>query len=192
MASIYEMVSLHKYFVWCDKMRVLFRQAIREFYDNPLNEFILKDVKEITFNHIWATDVGLYMSYWYAGLYVVVEGWQELKLYDEKINLLLQSPYVELLKRYRNGVFHFQKDDFDRRFSDLIDIGADTAKWIYDLNNEFGRYFLNYFKKYMKENNILDLDVAIESVKGIEKQKEKSKIIRSFIDILKKIYSYYL
>jgi hypothetical protein len=50
------------------------------------------------------------MSYWYAALYVVIEGWRDLGLADATIDALLQSPNVDLLKRYRNGVFHFQKD----------------------------------------------------------------------------------
>jgi Resolvase, N terminal domain len=58
----------------------------------------------------------LYMSYWYGGLYVVIEGWQELSLSDAVIDATLQSPNVDLLRRYRNGVFHFQRDYNDERF----------------------------------------------------------------------------
>lgn len=32
----------------------------------------------------------MYMSYWYAGLYVVIEGWQKLKLQDMAIDTLLK------------------------------------------------------------------------------------------------------
>jgi hypothetical protein len=56
------------------------------------------------------------MSYWYGGLYVVIEGWQELGLSDAVIDATLQSPNVHLLRRYRNGVFHFKKDYNDERF----------------------------------------------------------------------------
>ena len=47
----------------------------------------------------------MYLSYWYAGLFVVCEGWQELKLSDPEIDGLLASPNLELLKRFRNGVY---------------------------------------------------------------------------------------
>lgn len=33
-----------------------------------------------------------YMSYWYAGLFVVVEGWRDLGLQDAEIDGLLESP----------------------------------------------------------------------------------------------------
>lgn len=184
MVSVNEMVSLHKYFFWCDRMRVLFQESLRDYGNNPIIEYFFKNEEYIKIQHLWATDVGLYMSYWYSGLYVVIEGWQELNLHDENIDLLLESPYVELLKRYRNGAFHYQNNDYDKRFSNFIDIGADTSDWILKLNNEFSRYFLDYFKRFMKENNILDLDSAIESVKIKIKQKEDSKTISAFIDML--------
>jgi hypothetical protein len=55
-------------------------------------------------------DYGVFMFYWYSGLYVVIEGYQELKLHGEKIDALLQSPNVDLLKRLRHGTFHFQNN----------------------------------------------------------------------------------
>lgn len=84
----------------------------------------------------------LYMSYWYAGLYVVVEGWRRLALEDEEIDRLLASPNVGLLKRYRHGVFHFQPAYYDKRFVRLIDEGKDVVRWVRDLNNAFGRFLL--------------------------------------------------
>jgi hypothetical protein len=88
----------------------------------------------------------LYMSYWYGGLYVVIEGWQELKLSDTVINGLLQSSNVDLLKRYRNGVFHFQKQYYDNRFIEFMSEGKDSVKWVRNLTQEFGRWFLEWFK----------------------------------------------
>jgi hypothetical protein len=84
----------------------------------------------------------LYMSYWYAGLHVVIEGWRELKLSDPIIDGLLQSPNVDLLRRYRNGAFHFQKDYIDKRFMELIEDGVNPVRWVRELNEQFGRFFL--------------------------------------------------
>lgn len=81
------------------------------------------------------------MSHWYASLYVVVEGYQELNLHDAKIDALLTSPHVHLLRRYRNGVDHFQKTYFDARFVDFMG-PPDTPQWARNLNREFGRFFL--------------------------------------------------
>jgi hypothetical protein len=84
----------------------------------------------------------LYMSYWYGGLYVVIEGWRGLGLSDEAIEQLLSSPNVELLRRYRNGTFHFQHDYNDKRFAAFMDEGVNSVEWVRKLNREFGRYFL--------------------------------------------------
>jgi hypothetical protein len=50
-------------------------------------------------------------------------------------------PNVELLKRYRNGVCHFQRNYSDLRFLDLIN-GQGVVSWVRELNLAFGRYLL--------------------------------------------------
>lgn len=126
--------SLHRYFLWADRMRVHCDQ-------------VLKSLKEeIKFGSQEHIDFSLNMSFWYGELFVVVEGWQELALKDDKIEVLLKNEdFVKLLKRYRNGAFHYQKDYFDGRFMDLIS-EKNSAKWIRSLNQEFSRFFLDHYK----------------------------------------------
>jgi len=121
-------LSLHRYFIAANRMRVHFDE-------------VLQAGKDARKPH--QVETRLYMSYWYAGLYVVVEGWEELKLRDLEIDKLLQHKNVALLKRFRNGVFHFQKKYDDARFTDLIQDGEDVVGWIRKLNLEFGRWFLD-------------------------------------------------
>jgi hypothetical protein len=78
------------------------------------------------------------------GLYVVIEGWRALKLRDPTIDDLLGSPNVGLLKRYRHGVFHYQRKYYDERFLGLIVDGQDVVTWVRALNREFGRFFLEW------------------------------------------------
>ncbi len=57
------------------------------------------------------------MAYWYGGLFAVTEGWKELGFHDDEIvQLLSQEDKVDILRRYRNGAFHFQRSYFDPRF----------------------------------------------------------------------------
>jgi len=86
----------------------------------------------------------LYFSYWYAGLFVVIEGWRELNLHDAVVDRLLESPNVDLLRRYRNGVFHFQPDYFDKRVTDFIAAARETVPWVRELTLQFGRFFLEW------------------------------------------------
>lgn len=89
-----------------------------------------------------AAHLDLYMSYWYAALYVVVEGWRELSLEDGQLDQLLAHPYIELLRRYRNGVFHYRRRYWDERLLTLIREGAASARWVGELHQAFGGYFL--------------------------------------------------
>lgn len=128
-----EILSLHKYFLWANEMRVNFDNVLHIKEKNEVD----KDKRFIKLN--------LYMSYWYGALYVVVEGWEELELKDDKIDSLLNSQNKYLLGRYRNGVFHYQRKYFDERFIEFIRDGEDCVNWVRDLNQEFGRYFLEWF-----------------------------------------------
>lgn len=130
-----KLITLHKYFIWCDRMRVHFYSIRNQSIDGKVVD-----------EKIHRIDSVLYMSLWYGLLYVIVEGWKELKLNDQEIDKLLQSPNTDLLKRYRNGVFHFQTDYNDERFENFFK-ETTTVVWVRKLNEEFSRFFLNYFKE---------------------------------------------
>ena len=117
---------------------------MRECFDKAfLNPDWVKLAEESKVDRVmvfWIHDPGIYMSYWYGGLYVVIEGWFELGLKDQVIDPLLKSPNVALLKRYRNGIFHFQKDYMDERFHEFM-ASNDCVPWVRHLTNAFGDYF---------------------------------------------------
>lgn len=77
-------------------------------------------------------------------MYVVIEGWKELGLSDPEVDALLESENVQLLKRYRNGVFHFQRDYFDDRFFDFMKAQG-TVSWIRSVQESMSRFFLGAF-----------------------------------------------
>jgi len=81
------------------------------------------------------------MSFWYSTLYVVIEGYGQLSVSDPRIDELLKSPNTDLLRRYRNGVCHYQKEYFDQRYMDFMG-QPDTPQWIRTVNSEFGRFLL--------------------------------------------------
>lgn len=133
-----EIITLHRYFIWADRMRVHFDHILR--YSKPISPESFKKREGI--------DIFLYMSLWYGMFYVLIEGWQELGLVDEKIDELLKSNNVNLLKQYRNGVFHFQKEYYDERFTKLMTEGQDVAIWIRDLRDKFSRWFLIVYGRH--------------------------------------------
>jgi len=149
--------ALHRYFLWANRMREHFDEVLRRVKPGGLvfasEEFI---------------ESYLYMSYWYGGLYVVAEGWNALGLTDPEIDGLLATrtgrriegprkergepaelvdeTVLDVLKRYRNGAFHFQRDYFDNRFLEFMKLDQ-SASWARALNRAFGRYFLEWFKQ---------------------------------------------
>ena len=124
---------LHRYFIWANKMRTHFDDILERYGKRKINE------------HSFGIESMMYMSLWYGLLYVVIEGWKMLKLNDSVINSLLKSPNTDLLKKYRNAVFHFPKTHkyLDQRFENFYKEKA-TVDWVRKLNFEFGRYFLQY------------------------------------------------
>ena len=69
-ASDIEIFNLYKYFIWADSMK--------HSYENLLNQ----NVQDIIPIARFEAEYNLYISYWFGGLYVVIEGWKELKLKD--------------------------------------------------------------------------------------------------------------
>jgi hypothetical protein len=125
--------SLHRYYIWANRMRLHFDEKIPF-----VNEQLKKEPEWMTYEFI---EANIYMNYWYGGLYVVIEEWQQLRLSEPTIDELLASPNVRLLKEYRNGVFHFQKAYFDKRFTNFMTKGENVVDWVRDLNRAFGGYF---------------------------------------------------
>ncbi len=129
-----ELRLLHQYFVWADRMRVHFRDAMKSPTPDNIYLPLFQEPEK------W-----LYLCYWYASAYTVGEGFGELGLKDARVEALLaQTDYVEKLKRFRNGVFHFQKKLMDERFLDFIAL-PDSEKWITELWEALSDFFLAQF-----------------------------------------------
>ncbi len=126
---------LHRYFIWANRMRVHFDDILGKHMNNEIDE------------HGIEIEWMIYMSVWYGLLYVVVEGWKDLKLKDDAIDMLLKSKNTDLLRHYRNATFHYpRKHEYnDKRFENFYK-ETSTVEWIRKLNSELGRFFLEYHK----------------------------------------------
>ena len=90
------------------------------------------------------------MSHWIAAQYVVIEGWNTLKINDDVINKLLTSypDYIDIFRRCRNAVYHYQNTPLDGRILEAIK-GEEQNSWLLALKWEFERYLYLYpFKTY--------------------------------------------
>lgn len=87
-----------------------------------------------------------YSSLWYGSLFVVIEGWEALNLQDNTISQLLSEhqKLKSLLRRYRNGVYHFQPKLLDDRFVAFGKARDNSYLWARLLHEEFVRYFSDW------------------------------------------------
>lgn len=144
--KIISTMALHKYFFWADHMRGLLVNLVKENPFKQVGEILNKQSSPQDAHAKLAMIATLgypYMPYFYSGLHVVIEGWKDLGLTDPKIDALLTSSNVDLLRRFRNGSFHYQKDFFDIRFMDFL-ISTDSDSWIKELRDELSRWFLDF------------------------------------------------
>lgn len=149
--------TLHRYYLWANRHRAHFATFRSERSTAP---------KDQHGRRLWLNAALAYVAYWFASLYVVVEGWKELRLSDPAVDKLLMSEYVDILRRFRNGVFHYQKDYFDGRLMDLVD-NEEAIEWAVQLHSAFGDYFLRRFDELGASDM---LDQLLEEVPELEKQ----------------------
>ena len=128
-AASREIHVLHRYWIAADVIRIDFQEELA-----PIEHFDAQSLPAIR--------IIAYMSFWYAALFVVVEGWRALRLHDPAVDRLLSSDNVELLRRYRNGVFHFQRKYWDDRMIDFVRGGAASASWVRELHLAIGDVLL--------------------------------------------------
>jgi hypothetical protein len=132
-----EIISLYRYFLWAQEMRALFASqlATRRWRIEVLRE--ANDAREAT------EDIYLrpFMSYWLAGMYVVIEGWRKrLQLHDTEIDSLLQSPNVDLLEQFRHGSFHYRPELLTNEFMNFIAVDG-THGWMESVADAFAQWF---------------------------------------------------
>ncbi|GBR75862.1 hypothetical protein NO2_0494 [Candidatus Termititenax persephonae] len=115
--DVEEIASLPRYWLYSNRMKELFFEQGKKLNLPQVNlhEYHGKI-------NIYTGDLGLFHAYWYSALYVVIEGYWELGLRDKTIDSLLDKEKVRLLKLFRNGTFHFQKEYYSEKI-----LGVDTS-----------------------------------------------------------------
>jgi hypothetical protein len=135
--------SLHRYFIAANKMRIRFEKTLAD--PNVINRF--PELDPITKVMMWhVDDYGVFIFYWYSGLYIVIEGFRELQLQDKRIDALLQSSNVEALRLMQNATFHFQKEFFSPKMMHFMK-SPDSVPWVHSLTEAFSEFFLREMPK---------------------------------------------
>jgi hypothetical protein len=131
-ASALPVLALHRYWIWADfHKEVMLDHLSGESPDSAHPMLALG--REF--------DAAAALGFFYASLYVVIEGWHELKLDDDEIDGLIASGNTDLLRRFRNGIFHFQHDFDDDRFLGFLNDAHEPVGWARRLHSAFARWF---------------------------------------------------
>jgi hypothetical protein len=131
----WRIIALGRYWAWSDWM-------CRHFFDELREHGALPQLDSPE-----AFKLMLHMSYWYGSLYVVVEGWRELRLADPEVDHLLQSSHVELLRRYRDGFLHYQRELWGDRFVAFLGEGGESCDGVREIHRALGRYLQKAVKQ---------------------------------------------
>lgn len=100
-----------------------------------------------------AIEFEIYLGFWLSALYVVAEGFKELRLSDEVIEPLI-ADHLDSLRLYRNATFHFQrKPDKHIQFHDGQ---ANRLNWAEDLHEAFLGFFEDHLRSLgaLPEENV--------------------------------------
>lgn len=91
----------------------------------------------------------LHMRLWFAFTYVVIEGWRDLALEDSSVNDAIKALDVtgdlQVLRRFRNAVFHLQPDPHSTKLTTLFErLGPDLMNRLLVLDVAVQRFFAHW------------------------------------------------
>lgn len=148
-------MSLYRYFLWASDMRGLFRERL---FKSPIGEMqtsgatLAEALERATRDKAFGGSVIAvlyafpYMSYYYGGMYVVIEAWQTRFQYaDPEIDELLRSPFVAKLESHRHGAFHFTPKYVDPKLHTFVS-ELESEEWLGDVHAAFARWFRYHLK----------------------------------------------
>jgi len=106
--------------------------------DINFNRYVCSDDEDSSYNISIALQ-------WFASEYVVIDGWKEIQHHDTLIDdfVRLNASDIELLRRARNAVYHFQKNPLDDKLMDFSHAYSKNG-WLVDLHMAFLNYLRNY------------------------------------------------
>lgn len=134
--DIARLITLHRHFLAAD--------AVKQFLlaDVPVEAQTARQLGEhLEQAQFWSAILRL--EVFYALLYVVVEGYQELGCQYEPVDQLLsESDRVAALRRFRNAVFHPQAQPLSPKLTEFLN-AEDSETWTQELYRALKGFFEN-------------------------------------------------
>lgn len=148
-----ELLSLDRHFIWADHFKAEHYKLLDKDIDIVVREDSFEELGLFFLN-----PTGMYMCYWYATLYTVLEGLDSCKVdykpIEKEVNEVKDS-----LRLFRNVIFHHQKGYFDARLFEIMK-DKDSRKKILKIHN----YLDTELQKQMKGSKIKEGDYDFEKL----------------------------
>lgn len=130
-----ELASLDRHFLWSDHFRKEYHKALK---NDELNTN--KEPQKF-----FLGVAGINMCYWYASLYVVLEGIDSMQL---KLDKKIRNDVDEIkgsLRLFRNVIVHHQSKYWDKRLFEIMKI-EDCPQKINRVHNYLNRHLIDLMK----------------------------------------------
>jgi hypothetical protein len=171
MLNLHPMFALYRYFLAADAM---LKYSSKHIQDDQYWRALRIDpiLGYAVIFHLGPPGIG--MAYFYSAMYVLIEAWKKLGYRDPKIDFLLESHFVDLLRRFRNATFHFQRDFVSAKWAAFIEEGKESSKWIRELHNAFSGFL-------MREDNWTGITPPIpQEIKAHITEKPVDEVLKIF------------
>lgn len=127
-----ELVALHKHWCTADAVKLTVGVTVHAGLPEWPEELLALAQLHSSF---------LRIAVWYSLLYVVIEGYRDLKLEDTRIDELLdRQDMTDALRRFRNAVFHYQEDPVGPKLMVFLD-AKESETWASQLHSAFKHFF---------------------------------------------------
>lgn len=126
-----KLVALHKHWINADAVKQVVMTKIGS--ETKLSD----ELKQLAEMHSSFAR----LSVLYGLIFVVVEGYKELKYTNDKIDsLLIQDDFVDALRLFRNATFHYQKEAISEKALKFLEL-KESETWIKELHIAFKLFF---------------------------------------------------
>ena len=160
-----KILSLYKYWIYADKMKLLFRKELKNKKEEILYEPKSEIEAKLKFELQLTSELGIFKSFWYSSLYTVIEGYKDLKLSIPEIDQLINEEYISTLRLFRNNVYHYQKNTLNPK-----QLGVDQSdgfvEWIYQIHHKLGDHIMKYGMNLFSYESQKQIRANLKSVLG--------------------------
>lgn len=139
MTDMIKLVALHRHWCIADAVRVVAASPVVT--PDEEAEAIKKFGPEFAMLGQHASLMAR-ISVWYSLLYVVIEGYRDLKQNFQPLDdVLAKEDYVNLLRLFRNATFHYQEDPLSEKLLGFL-AKPDSESWIRSLDQQLQAFFM--------------------------------------------------